>query len=551
MRQPSTAKQHAVASRQAVLYARVSSKEQEKEGFSIPAQLRLLQGYAAEQSLTVAREFIDVETAKQAGRASFGEMLAFLRRARTIKVLLVEKTDRLYRNLKDWVSIDELDLEVHFVKEGVVLSADSRSSEKFMHGIKVLMAKNYIDNLAEEVSKGLREKAEEGIWPSFAPLGYRNVLGPDGKRTIEPHPETAPLIVKLFEWYSTGQYSLKEVARMAGQAGFSYRKSGNPIITATADKILRKRIYTGDFDYGGRTYKGSYQPLISPELWQRVQDVLDDRFTMRPKKRRHEFAFSGLISCGHCGCALVGEIHKGRYVYYRCTGYRGRCPEPYTRQEVLEAQFADLLGRLRFEPEILDWVTTALRASHKDEKRIQEQSIRRLQAEVTKLDARLEAIYLDKIDAKINLAFYERKSAEWQAEREHLLVTIGGHQRAESAYFEDGVRLLELASRARGLFHSQAPTEKRKLLDFVLSNSSWKGGRLTATYRKPFDLISETVVKASELAQTEPLTVVDGAVSENWRRGRDSNPRGVAPYGISSAAPSTGLGDLSFSWATS
>ncbi len=256
---------------------------------------------------------------------------------------------------------------------------------------------------------------------------------------------------------------------------------------------------------------------------------MDNRFAKRPKKRRHEFAFSGLVSCGHCGCALVGEIHKGRYIYYRCTGYRGRCPEPYTRQEVLEGQFAELLGRLRFEPQILSWVTTALRQSHRDEKRFHEQSIRRIQAELSKLDTRLEGIYLDKLDGKINLPFYERKSAEWEAERERLMSLISGHQRAESAYFKEGVDLLELASRARELFQSQEPAEKRKLLNFVLSNSSWREGRLTATYRKPFDLISETAVQAAELAQTEPFTVVDGVVSENWRRGRDSNPRGGCP----------------------
>src|SRR4051794_26079475 len=71
-------------------------------------------------------------------------------RTPSVRVMLVEKTDRLYRNLKDWVTLDELDVEVHFPKEGVVLSRESRSSEKFMHGIKVLMAKNYIDNLSEE-----------------------------------------------------------------------------------------------------------------------------------------------------------------------------------------------------------------------------------------------------------------------------------------------------------------------------------------------------------------------------------------------------------------
>jgi site-specific DNA recombinase len=87
--------------------------------------------------------------------------------------MLVEKTDRLYRNLKDWMTVDELDVEMHFPKEGVVLSRESRSSEKFMHGIKVLMAKNYIDNLSEEARKGMQEKAEQGIWPTKCPLGYR------------------------------------------------------------------------------------------------------------------------------------------------------------------------------------------------------------------------------------------------------------------------------------------------------------------------------------------------------------------------------------------
>lgn len=72
----------------------------------------------------------------------------------TCKAILVEKTDRLYRNIKDWVTLDEFDIEIHFVKENFVLSRDSKSSEKFLHGIKVLMAKNYIDNLSEEVRKG-------------------------------------------------------------------------------------------------------------------------------------------------------------------------------------------------------------------------------------------------------------------------------------------------------------------------------------------------------------------------------------------------------------
>lgn len=116
--------------RQGIVYARVSSKEQEKEGFSIPAQLKLLRDYALTAGIRVVEEYVDVETAKQAGRSSFGEMVDYLRQHPEARIILVEKTDRLYRNLKDWVTLDELDLEIHFAKENVVLSADSRSSRE-------------------------------------------------------------------------------------------------------------------------------------------------------------------------------------------------------------------------------------------------------------------------------------------------------------------------------------------------------------------------------------------------------------------------------------
>src|SRR3954453_560957 len=99
------------------------------------------------------------------------------------------------------------------VKKNVVLSPESRSHEKFMHGIKVLTAKNYVENLGEETKKGMAAKAKQGIWPSFAPVGYMNVLGPDGKRTIAPDPDAAPVITHLFDRFSRGDVSIKTLAR--------------------------------------------------------------------------------------------------------------------------------------------------------------------------------------------------------------------------------------------------------------------------------------------------------------------------------------------------
>ncbi len=110
------------------------------------------------------------------------------------------------------------------------------------------MAKNYIDNLSEETSKGLLETAEQGQWPTLAPLAYRNVAGPDGRRVIEPDPEAAMLIARLFEWYATGKYSIAAVAKMAKEVGLSFRRSRSLGPTATVHKILRNRAYSGDFD---------------------------------------------------------------------------------------------------------------------------------------------------------------------------------------------------------------------------------------------------------------------------------------------------------------
>ena len=486
------------------------------------AQLKLLREYAVSEGFRVVEEYVDVETAKQAGRSSFGEMVDFLHQNTEVNVILVEKTDRLYRNLKDWVTLDELDLEIHFVKENVVLSADSRSSEKFMHGIKVLMAKNYIDNLSEETRKGMTEKAEQGIWPSYAPFGYRNIVGENGKKTIEQDPDLAPVVLQMFEWYATGRYSGRDITKMAREAGLTFRKTGKPVPQSTVFKMLRNSIYMGDFTWDGKVYQGNHDPIVSRELWDKVQAVLDGRYVNRNRKTKHNFAFTGLIRCGHCGCSMVAEIKKGRYIYYHCSRAKGKCPEPYTREEVLEERFAELLDRLRFDDEVLAWVSQALRVSHGDEKLHHEDAIRRIQAEYDRLQNRIDVMYVDKLDGRIDTDFFDRKAAEWRSEQQKCLELIRGHQDANQTYLDEGIRLLELAQKAGSLFRQQSSAEKRRLLGFVLSNCTWKDGKLTAEYRQPFDLLAKNVIA---LETKKPAERTQTGISDIWLPGTGSNCR--------------------------
>ncbi len=511
----------------AVIYARVSSKEQEKEGYSIPSQLKLLNKYAADNGLQVVQEYVDVETAKKSGRAGFAEMIQFLkkeaksRNTAPCRTVLVEKTDRLYRNLKDWVILDDLSLEIHFIKENVSISRDSRSSEKFMHGIKVLMAKNYIDNLSEETRKGMLEKAEQGIYPSYAPLGYVNVKCGD-KNFVQPDPELGPQVRQLFEWYATGNYSLLDLTRKAQQEGFAFRKSGKQVPKSVVHKILKNPMYYGEFRWAGKMYKGSHEPLISRELFDRVQETMAEKGRRNTKQQKHNWPFQGLLSCGHCGCALVAEIKKKKYVYYHCTGNKGKCQEKWVREEEVARQFGQAISALKLDDEVLDWVIAALKESHADEKKYHDGKIAALQAQYDKLQNRLDAMYDDKLDGNIDQEFYDRKSAAWKKEQDEIIRKLERHQTANRAYLDEGIKLLELAQRAVILYEKQTNQKKRRIINFVCSNSTWKDGRLQPNYRQPFDILAE---KSLAYRQKKAVSPEKNGPGLFWLPGPDSNQR--------------------------
>jgi hypothetical protein len=291
--------------------------------------------------------------------------------------------------------------------------------------------------------------------------------------------------------------------------------------TATVQKILSNRIYSGEFEWSGRFYQGAYEPLISKDLWNRAQATRATRLASRCKKVQHGFPFSGLVKCGHCGCALVGELKKGKYVYYHCTGFKGKCPEPYTRQEVLEQEFGRLLKKLQVDDEILGWLAEALRESHADEKKFHEEAIARINADYQRLQNRLETLYEDRLDGRIEVQFYDRKARDLRAEQNVLRQSLEQHQNGNRTYMKEGLRLLELSGKMHDLFDQQPPEEKRRLLNFALSNCSWKEGRLEAEFRQPFDmLVVANEAQAVGMAESGAKT----GVIEEWLPGfHDSN----------------------------
>lgn len=173
----------------AVILARVSSKEQEETGYSLPAQTKLLKEYAERTKLKLAHDPFEIsESASKFDQRDVFKLMMDFVNENDIPNIVVEKVDRHVRNLQDAVDTDDWlrqkpERKLHFVKDALVLHTNSRSQEWLNWGIRVVIAKNYIDNLREESAKGVKEKLEQGWYPaSIPPIGYKH-SGDKGHKT--------------------------------------------------------------------------------------------------------------------------------------------------------------------------------------------------------------------------------------------------------------------------------------------------------------------------------------------------------------------------------
>jgi hypothetical protein len=170
-----------------------------------------------------------------------------------------------------------------------------------------------------------------------APVGYINNRI---THRIAVDPIRGPLVTRTFELYATGEYSLKALKKKAYDIGLRHCRGDRAMTKSEIHRMLMNRIYTGQFVWLGKRYQGSHEPLITHDVFERVQGVLQRKPRARYPKQQH--AFMGLLRCGRCGCLITAEKKKGRYVYYRCTGSKGLCGNAYIREE----QLADLLGNV-------------------------------------------------------------------------------------------------------------------------------------------------------------------------------------------------------------
>jgi site-specific DNA recombinase len=352
--------------------------------------------------------------------------------------------------------------------------------------------------------------------------GTENVDGASGKRIIVPDPDAASAITELFSRFAAGRHSIKALVRELNAEGLKLR--GRKFRSSVVHQILRKRLYTGDFDWAGSTCTGSHEPLVSRECWQRVQELLDVRAENKTRKVKHDFAYTGLVRCGHCGCLLVSELKKGKYVYYHCTGNRGKCPEPYTREEILSSEFANLLQQLVIPPAVLDWLGEAVLTSDRTEQAARADAIKKLQARYDQIEARIATTYMDKLDDRITQEFFDKQAATLRREQNGISCKIQEIQKAALAPIDQAIDRLRLTSRASELFLQQSGSEQRRLLQTIVEKSTWKEGALQTALFEPFEILRHS---NHESHRKENETLGSGRDLEIWLRKQVSNFRPI------------------------
>ena len=385
------------------IYARKSSESEDRQILSIEAQLLELRDLAEKEQLEIAASFEEAKTAKEPGRIAFAEMLAAVERGEADGILSWHP-DRLARNSVDGGRI------IHLLDTGALKSLKFSSfwfeptpQGKFMLNIAFGQSKYYVDNLSENVKRGVRQKLRRGEWPGLAPVGYINNLK---TKRIEVDPVRSPLVRKSFRLFASGEHSLRTLAQELKTLGLRSHK-GNPLSISSVQRMLCNPVYYGFITRKGELYEGTHEPIISKKLFDEVQTVIAGR-ARKKRRRKHEYLFSGFMSCACCTCAITAERQKG-HVYYRCTKKKGACDEKYLREETLLEQVREIVEQVTLPDGWAENMLAELDREQTQDTTSHQAAVRFLEIEKKNIEAKIDALLDLHLDGGIDRTAYLQK----------------------------------------------------------------------------------------------------------------------------------------------
>ena len=338
------------------LYARKSTESEERQVLSIDSQIKEMLELAEREGLDVVELKRESHSAKETGqRPIFNEIVDEIKQGK-FNAILTWAPDRISRNAGDLGKIVDL------MDSGALLEIrtygqkfSNNPNEKFLLMILGSQAKLENDNRGINVRRGLRTRAEMGLWVGLAPLGYLNQKRMDKKCQVIIDPLRAPAIKKMFEKVAYEKYSGRKLYNYLKHELNFYTRGNKPLTLAGVYRILDNPFYYGVFERpvgSGNWYQGKHKPIINKDLFEKAQAQLKRDKIVRENR---EFAFTKLFTCGHCGSGISAEekykqLKDGthaRYIYYSCSRARDRnCKNKYIREEELITELLKILDKI-------------------------------------------------------------------------------------------------------------------------------------------------------------------------------------------------------------
>src|SRR3989344_4842759 len=308
-----------------IILARVSTQEQ-MDGQSIPAQLERSREYRKRKGLEPWKEFQFDESSIKDHRKKFEEIIDLIKSSRERVAFIVETIDRMQRSFKEsvlFLDIIKADkVEVHFIRENLIIDKDSNSSELLRWDMGVMFARGFVLQISDNVKRTFRQKLSRGEAIGPPKLGYMSV-DKDGKKVHVPNPESAHFIPVIYDLYLQG-WSFRAIADDMYKRGLR-SKNNKKVSQSNIQQVLKDPFYCGTIISKGKEYPHHYEQLIHFEKYLKAQDLMSRKSNLATKTRHKVFILSRLVRCKTCHGLISPEMKKGRLVYYSCANYKGTC----------------------------------------------------------------------------------------------------------------------------------------------------------------------------------------------------------------------------------
>ena len=491
--------------KQAIILARVSTKEQET-GYSIDAQRRRVEEYCLRNGLEVIKAYELAESSTVGDRKKFMEAITFARKQKQPTAIVTDKVDRFQRRFKESVVIDEFiqkgKIELHFHVEGLQIHKDSKSQERLMWNMHVVMAQSYVDSLRDNVNRSIEEKLLNGEWVSTAPIGYRHIKGPRRQGKIVLDEQRSPLVERLFKEYATGEFTLEDMRRKLKEWGLNNSRGNQGYLSKQhIHEILQNPFYYGVMSLRktGESFPHKYETIIDKELFDRCTAVRKGWNKKPFKYGGKDYIFRGLVKCAITGKTCSSDTKRLKRVDgtpYEITYLGAGNPENikkkvWMREDEILKKVEGVFEKMRLGPEKLAEVVQYIKAGAGAERDYHKTRMSELYKEQTSIKNKLDKLMDFWLEDKITEEEYSAKRDKMTERRDKVTIEIDAHNKADDSFNDRIIELVQLSDNAEKFFKFSNTEGKRRILNLVFSKVELRGKNLEYSIRKPFDAFLE------------------------------------------------------------